>query len=42
MADEGKSISLTRKELLKKHELLWKDGKSLVESFSFEKDNQCL
>lgn len=39
MAEEGKSIMLTRKELFNEHELLWKDGKSLAASFSFENDN---
>ena len=39
MAEEGKSIMLTRNELFNEHELLWKDGKSLVVSFSFENDN---
>ena len=39
MAEEGKSIMLTRKELFNELELLWKDGKSLAASFSFENDN---
>ena len=39
VAEEGKSIMLTRKELFNELELLWKDGKSLAASFSFENDN---
>lgn len=39
MAEESKFIMSTRKELLKKCELLCKDGRSLVASFAFGKDN---